>query len=377
MTITGINARAVRLPLRQPTRISTRVLSNRDYLLVSVEREGYSEPGIGYAYAGTGGGRLLADIVNQVLAPVLLGADADDIAGHWERMYQEALLIGRRGGVLRAISAVDIALWDLAGKRLGAPLAVLLGGAVRALPAYASGGYYRPEEGPWVDAVAREIAANQANGFTDHKIKVGGLTVAEDADRVRAAVEVMAGRGRLALDANNAYRSVPDALRALRAFERAAGDTGLWWFEEPLSPDDVVGHAQLTQRSETAIATGEIAATRWDFQDLLARGGAHVLQPDAGVLGGITEWMRVARAAETFGVPVAPHWHANLHAHLASATPGCITVEHFTLEKDIYTFEALVTPETRLATEGGQVVLSPRPGLGIELDEEMVRRHVV
>lgn len=377
MTITSVHAQSVRIPLRRPTRIATRVLDKRDYVLVRIRRDDTEAEGIGYAYAGTSGGSLVRNAVNELLAPILVGTDGNDIVGAWDRMYQESLLVGRRGGVLRAISAVDIALWDLAAKRAGLPLAVLLGGGLRPVDAYASGGYYQSEAGAWTAAVRDEIEANIARGFRDHKIKVGGLSVADDASRVAAAVETMQGEGRLAIDANNAYRTVDEALVALRAFERAAGDRGLWWFEEPLSPDDIPGHARLRERAQTPIATGEIAATRWEFRDLIERGGADVLQPDAGVLGGITEYMRVTSTAATFGLPVAPHWHANLHAHLAAASVNCLTVEHFMLEKDIYNFEALVLPDSRISATGGLLTLRDAPGIGIELDEEAIRRFAM
>ncbi|HXA63370.1 MAG TPA: mandelate racemase/muconate lactonizing enzyme family protein [Streptosporangiaceae bacterium] len=377
MTLTHINARAVRIPVGQPTRMSTRLLDKRDYLLVTVEDDDTEEVGVGYAYAGTTGGRLLVETVDELLQPLLKGADPGDIIGHWERMYQETLLAGRRGGVLRAMSAVDIALWDLAAKRHGVPLSVLLGGHTGATPAYASGGYYQPEAGAWTDAVTREIKFNQSLGFRDHKIKVGGLSPEQDAERVRAAIEAIGGQGRLALDVNNAYRSVAEATRAVRIFERAAGAAGLWWVEEPLSPDDVAGHAVLAKRVESPIATGEIAQTRWEFRDLLGREAADILQPDAGVVGGVTEWMRVVRTAETFGVSVAPHWHANVHVHLAAASTNCIAVEHFALEKDIYNFELLITPETRLAATGGQLLISDRPGIGIELDPDAIEKYAL
>ncbi|WP_371574313.1 mandelate racemase/muconate lactonizing enzyme family protein [Streptomyces sp. NBC_01314] len=377
MKITSVRAVAVRVPVKRPTRISTRVLDKRDYVLVWVKREDTEEEGIGYIYAGTSGGAVVAEAVNGMLAPTLLGRPADDIVGAWDAMYQETLLHGRRGAVMRAISAVDIALWDLSAKRAGLPLAVLLGGSAASVPAYASGGYYQPEEGNWADAVTREIAGNIESGFTDHKIKVGGLAVTEDAARVQAAVKTMEGRGRLAIDANNAYRTVAEAERALRAFEEAAGDTGLWWYEEPLSPDDVHGHARLRDRSRTPIATGEIAASRWEFRDLIERGAADILQSDAGVMGGVTEFLRVAAAAATFALPIAPHWHANLHAHLSAAITNCMTVEHFALEKDIYNFELLVTPDTRLAVAEGHVLVPERPGLGFDLQNDAVRRFAM
>jgi L-alanine-DL-glutamate epimerase-like enolase superfamily enzyme len=377
MTISQIGVRLLRIPVKEPTRISTRLLDNRDYVVVSLRRDGDDTEGTGYTYAGTTGGTVVVHAIRELLEPVLLGRDAEDIVGAWEAMYQASLLLGRRGAVLRAMSAVDIALWDLAAKRAHVPLAVLLGGGRTSVPAYASGGYYKPSAGSWTGAVAEEIEGNLALGFTDHKIKVGGLSYDEDAQRVAAAVDAMGGRGRLALDANNAYRSVAEATRALRAFERAAGPTGLWWFEEPLSPDDPAGHAELRRRSDTPIATGEIAASRHDFRDLLTMHSVDVLQPDAAVLGGVTEYMRVVRTAETFGVPVAPHWHANLHVHLAAASTNCLTVEHFDLGKDIYNFETVVAPESRLQVAGGRIEVPAGPGLGISWDESAMQKYSV
>ncbi|MCW2793971.1 MAG: mandelate racemase/muconate lactonizing enzyme family protein [Nocardioides sp.] len=377
MTITSVRAVAVRVPVASPTRMATRILDKRDYVVVTVSRSDSPHDGVGYIYAGTAGGSVVAEAVSSLLAPVLVGRDADDIVGAWDLMYQETLLHGRRGAVMRAVSAVDIALWDAAARKAGLPLARMLGGSLDPVPAYASGGYYKPEAGSWTGAVAAEIQGNVELGFTDHKIKVGGLPVAQDASRVAAAIAAMGDRGRLALDANNAYRTVSEAETALRAFEEAAGDTGLWWFEEPLSPDDVRGHARLRERARTPIATGEIAATRWEFRDLIEHGAADILQPDVGVLGGITEFLRVCGAAATFGVPVAPHWHANLHAQLAAGVSNCLTVEHFTLDKDVYNFELLVTPETRMRFADGHVLLSEEPGTGVVLSEDALSRYAL
>jgi L-alanine-DL-glutamate epimerase-like enolase superfamily enzyme len=375
--IAEITARAVAIPLRRRTRMSTRLLSERHFVLVEV-RDADGAGGLGYAYAGTMGGQLLAAAVTDVLAPVVLADDAEDLPALWRRMYQESLLIGRRGALLRAISAVDIALWDLRARRAGVSLARLLGGGgVGPIPAYASGGYYRPDDGPPASAIRAEIAGARARGFRDHKIKVGGLPVAEDAERVAAAIEVIGGDGRLALDANNAYDTATQALHALREFERAAGADGLWWFEEPLSPEDVAGHARLVGASETPIATGEIHQTRWDFARLIEERAADILQPDVGVIGGVSEYLLVAHAAEAFGLPIAPHWHANLHVHLADAIPATSTVEYFALEDDIYNFEALVTEDTRLPVRDGQLLLSDRPGIGIELDADAVARYAL
>jgi L-alanine-DL-glutamate epimerase-like enolase superfamily enzyme len=373
--IERLSATAVRIPLRQATRMSTRLLDKRDYLLVRVHADEGDEVGEGYSYAGTGGGQILARIVEELLAPVVTASDVGGIVGLWEQMYQETLLAGRRGAVLRAMSAVDIALWDLAAKRAGLPLATFLGGATKPVPAYASGGYYRASDMSAAGAVAQEVASDRRRGFRDHKIKVGGLPPDQDAERVAAALDQIAGHGRLALDANNAYRDVHEAQRAIRIFERTAGSQGLWWVEEPLSPDDVEGHAALARRFETPIATGEIAQTRFEFRPLLGTDDRLILQPDVGVIGGVTEWMRVVRAAETFGVPVAPHWHANVHVHLAAASSNCLAIEHFALDKDIYNFEELLCTDSRLRVADGSAHISSRPGLGIELDPAAVEHY--
>lgn len=374
--IQAIEAIVARVPLEQPTHISTRVLGHRDYLLVRIT-DAAGNTGWGYTYAGTNGGTVLREIVDAVFTPLLLGRDSEGIADLWAEMYQEALLIGRRGAVIRALSAVDIGLWDLKAWRYKAPLATLLGGTLEPVVAYASGGYYKPNEGVWADAVGREIELNISKGFTDHKIKVGGLPIQEDALRVAAAVKTMDGHGRLALDANNAYRNSIEALEALRAFEAATDGYGLWWFEEPLSPEDVAGHADLRRRADTAIATGEIHQTRWDFTSMYQSQAADYIQADVGVLGGITEWIRVAHTAESFNVGIAPHWHANLHAVLSAATPGCFTVEHFLLEKDIYNFERLVTVETRQAYEDGKLLFLNQPGMGFDFDLDAIERFRV
>jgi L-alanine-DL-glutamate epimerase-like enolase superfamily enzyme len=368
-TIADVRAVALSVPLARPTRIATRTVLAREFVLVWVEGDDGLR-GVGYTYAGTVGGRLVRDAVRDCLRPLLVGEDPDLIERHWAAMYQDSLLIGRRGALLRAISAVDTALWDRLGRVAGLPLYRLLGAHRERVACYASGGYYREGEDP-VAAVGAEMERYVALGFRDAKIKVGGAALDVDVARVRAARGALGASGRLALDANNAYRSVSEALRAARAFE----PYDPWWFEEPLSPDAVAGHAALARQLDMPVATGEIHQTRWEFRDLLEREAADILQPDAGVLGGVSEWMRVARAAQVFDVPVAPHWHADLHVHLAAAAPNCLTVEWFRLEEDIYNFERLLAE--RLRPQNGMISLPRRPGLGLVLDEDAVARYTV
>ena len=365
--ITDVRAVALSIPLATPTRMATRTVLAREFVLVWIAAGGVT--GVGYTYAGTVGGRLVRDAVTDLLRPVVLGQEASLIDRHWAAMYQETLLVGRRGALLRAISAVDIALWDLLGKTAGLPLYRLLGGHRDRVPAYASGGYYRDEDP--VAAITAEMGRYVDLGFTDFKMKVGGAALDVDVARVRAARETIGPTGRLALDANNAYREVPAAVRAARAF----APYDIWWLEEPLAPDKHAAHAALARLVEMPVATGEIHQTRWEFRELLERNAAAILQPDAGVLGGVSEWLKVARAAEVFDVPVAPHWHADLHVHLAAAAGNCLTVEYFRLEEDIYNFERILAE--RLQPTNGQIALPQRPGVGLALDEAAIARFTM
>lgn len=369
MQIETVEAKAVAVPLAIVTSMSTRAVRERHYVLVWI-RSNDGVEGTGFTYAGTFGGRLVRDVINDLLAPMLLGRPRVDIEALWAEMYQEAILIGRRGAVIRAISAIDIALHDAMAKAADLPLAQMLGGAQESVAAYASGGYYR--EGDPLKAVADEITRNRELGFGDHKIKVGGLTVAQDAERVRIACRNLGPGGRLALDANNAYKTAAEAIVAAREFERAADPHPLWWFEEPLSPEDIEGHAAIARAIPTPVATGEIHQTRWDFRLLLESRAAAILQHDAAVAGGIAEWRRISALASTFGVCVAPHWNANLHVHLAAATPDCLTVEHFDLDKDVFNFERLVTEETRLRPADGRISVPRAAGLGFDWDRRAI-----
>lgn len=366
--LSDITATAVRIPLAEPTGFSTRLVTHRDYVLVQMRADDGSE-GFGYAYAGDSAGRWLADAINELIAPALAGHDCREIIANHDALEREFLLVARGGGFARALSAVDIAGWDLLGRRANLPLRELLGGTTASVEAYASGGYYR--EGDPERHVIDEINAYRELGFRDYKMKVGGRPLRDDVARVAAARQALGDTGRLALDANNAWPSAAEALRAARAFT----DYDIWWFEEPLAPDDVEGHAAVRRSSPIPVATGELLNNRHEFAPMLRADAVDILQPDAGVIGGITDWLRVAGAAATFGVQLAPHWHANLHAQLSAATPHCITVEYFAAATRIYNFEELVAKP--LVIEDGRIQLDDEPGIGIRLDPEAVAHYRV
>ena len=369
MKINQVRTATIAIPVERPTAISTRMLRVREFVLVWLETDTGVE-GVGYTYVGTVGGRVVQACIDTVLAEIIVGQDARYSERIWERMFNESLLIGRRGAMLRAISAVDLAVWDARGKLYGEPLYRLLGAHSDEVPAYASGGYYRSDVDP-LDEIRGEMGRYVERGFADFKIKVGGASIDEDAERVRVAREVIGPKARLALDANNAYNDVATARRAAAAF----APYDLWWFEEPTYPDALPNSAEVAGSVPIPVATGEIEATRWGFRDIINARAAQILQPDAGVLGGVSEWMKIAHLADAHGLPVAPHWNADMHVHLVAAVPNGLTVEYFHLDEDIYNFERIVDPENRLVAESGKIKVPDRPGLGVVLNRQAIESY--
>ena len=366
--ITELSATTVIVPLEQETSIAKRAIHERYYTLVRVKDENGLE-GTGFCYGGSLAGHLVTIAVRDLLRDKVAGRDPHDVEAIWEDMFHESLLHGRRGSVMRAISAIDIALWDLMGKKAGLPLHSLLGAyRQETVPAYASGGYYLP--GKTMEDLAAEVKGYVDMGFPAVKIKVGRASTEEDVARIRACREAIGPGIQLFLDANNAWRDVPSAIKAIRAFE----ECGIDWVEEPVSPDDIEASAAIAHAVDVPIATGEIEATRWGFQALIQAGAASILQPDAAVCGGITEWRRIAALAAAHGIPVAPHWFADLHVHMVAAAPNATWVEYFTDTKVLNFMQLL---KSSLKVRDGQLVLPKGPGLGIEWDEAAIARYSV
>lgn len=357
-----------RVPLDQPVTFSTRVVTAREYCLVKV-RDTDGVEGLGYCYAVNRSGRLLALAVTDLLAPVLVGQESLRIEGLWRDMYQEALLQGRAGGVMRALSALDIALWDLNARKAGLPLYRYLGAVAHdRVPAYGSGGYYKPGKSP--EMLAEEMLAFVREGFKAVKMKTGKESPKEEERRIAAVREAIGPDVHLMLDANNAWADLPTALTYMKRLERHDP----YWIEEPFSPDDIENHGRLARATRVTVATGEIEAGRWRFKELMERGGVTLLQTDATVCGGITEWRRIAATAASHGVSVSPHaWH-DVHVHLVGATPNA-TYAEWMPDDHIVNFRRVI--DRQLTAVDGQLMLPQEPGLAFRFDDAAVERYGV
>ncbi len=361
--IESVSSCAVSLPLDQVTSFATRTVSERHYLLVKVRGDDGAE-GIGFCYVGSTAGQLGTVAVRELLAPVLVGEDPYRVEGLWDEMYRESVLHGRAGTVMRALSALDIAIWDRNARACGLSLSRFMGGHAReTVPAYASGGYYL--EGKTPEMLGQEMAGFAAEGFTAVKMKVGRLSPEAEEERIAAVREALDPEVLLMLDANNAWRDLPTALEYLRRYEPYEP----YWIEEPFPVDDIDNHARLVENTPVTVATGEIEAGRWRFLELLEKDAAGILQTDAAVCGGITEFRRIAQTAASFGVPLCPHWFHDLHVHLVAALPNCQFVEYFA-DDQVLNFRKLL--DRQLELRGGDLVVPTDPGLGFGFDEKVV-----
>ena len=364
--IASVSVAMACVPLDKPTSFSTRTVTERHFCIVKLRSTDGVE-GIGFCYAGSRGGEVTQIAVEQLLAPLLIGQDSLRSEGLWIEMYQESLLQGRSGAVMRGLSILDTALWDLNARSAALPLHDYLGCLNREqVIAYCSGGYYL--DGKTAADLGREMASYVEMGFGAVKMKTGRLSPAEEAKRVAAARDAIGDDVVLMLDVTNGWSDLPTALEYTRRFE----PYNPYWLEEPFGPDAIDLHARLAQLTPITIASGEIEVGRWRFRELVEAGGAEILQADAAVCGGISEWRRIAAHAGSCGVTVSPHWFHDLHAPLVAATPNARYVEYFP-DDQVLNFRRLI--DHQIEHRGGHLQLRQSPGLGFTFDEAAVSRY--
>lgn len=366
--ITEVRSRLIRIPLDNATSFATRRVTARDYALVEVVGDD-GHKGIGFCYAGSSGGTIVTEAIRSLLAPVVLGQDPYRVEGLWQAMYQEGLLHGRAGSVMRALSMIDAAIWDRNARSAGLPLYRYLGAFYEdTVPAYASGGYYLDGKTPKM--LGEELAGYVSAGFKAVKMKVGRLGLKGEEARIAAAREAIGDDVLLMLDANNAWSDLVTALRFMAVYEKYSP----YWIEEPFSPDDIDNHARLAERTPIAVATGEIEAGRWRFKELLDKEAAAILQTDALVCGGVSEWRRIAATAASYGVTMCPHWFHDLHVHLLASIPNGQFIEFFPDDQVLNMRRAL---DRQIEVVDGDLRLPDEPGLGFNFLAEAVERYAV
>jgi len=354
MKITRVGTRAYRWPRKKPITNGKHTYTDVNFAVVDIE----TDDGITGIGLGGAGGIEQATIAH--LTPLLIGEDPIDVERIWHKLWVPKL-VGRRGLTTRAIAAIDIGLWDIRAKHARLPLYKLLGGFRDRVPTYIAGGYY--EEGKGLRELAQEMEANVRMGARAVKMKIGGVSIAEDVARVRQAREAVGPDVRLMVDANCAYRAY-EAIQIAKRIE--AYD--IFWFEEPVMPDDYDGHRRLAQATSIPIATGENEYTRYGFRDLIRNESAAILNADAKVLGGVTEFMKVAALAQAHDLDIAPHGSQDIHVHLVAAISNGLILEFY--RDTVDPMWGRIYRHTLRLNSDGTVSPPDVPGIGAELNDE-------
>ena len=386
MRITAIETIALTYDMPYALTYARGEYQTREALLVKVHTDDKDIVGWGEAAMWGGPHAVTAAVIEQEIAPLIVGEDPRRPEYLWEKVYQSTYYHGRKGMLIACLSGVDIALWDILGKCSGEPLWRLFGGFGRPLSAYASAGYYR--RGYGLDAFAADVAKARTAGFRGYKMKIGNIPQVihggvlhdvplrmrfdEDMARVRAAREAIGGDRNLMVDANTSL-SAHMAMRYAEALE----PLNVRWFEEPTEPENVEASAELARRTRIPIAGFETETGKYQFAKLIDAGAIQVVQFDVVQVGGFTEARKIAAYAQMRHLPVTAKNYSTAVSTAATvqllyALPNG---DYFECDQDPNALRDELAREPLFVLDDGLATPSDRPGLGIDIDEEVLDRY--
>lgn len=357
--LTALGTRAYRVPLPAVLSDSTHGSISHFELITVLLRDDDGAEGLGYTYTVDSNGLAVHAVVDRYLRKVLEGQDAGRIESLWQKMWWALHYGGRGGPSVLGISAVDIALWDMAARRARQPLWRHLGGFDPRVPCYAGG----IDLEFTLDALMQQTEGFLAQGYHAIKMKVGRPNLREDVERVQAMRRKLGPDFPLMADANMRW-SADTAIRAARALRECE----LVWLEEPTIPDDVEGHVRIVREGGVPIATGENLHTLYEFKQMIAAGGVTFPEPDVTNCGGVTVFMKVCALAEAYNLPVTSHGVHDLTVHLLAAAPNrsYLEIHGFGLERYL---------QESMRMEAGMAIAPERPGHGAALLWDKLEPH--
>lgn len=359
--IRNVDVHLVSAPVKGGFADATRKVETIGFVIVRVTTDQGLE-GIGITYHEVGGEATL-ELIRRNMVHRLIDRDPFDTEVLWQEFFHYLRGVGRKGVMYCALSAVDIALWDLKGKITGLPLYKLFGGGRTRVPVYASGGWtsYSDEE------LVAEMQGMVARGFDTIKFKVGfdgGRNLQRDVVRVRKVREAVGPDIRLLVDANNSF----DAASAVQLANRIR-EYDITLFEEPVFADDIPGLARFKRGTDIPLATGEHEYTKFGVRDLLLHEAADIVQVDGARAGGMTEMLKCAALTQAWNVKFAPHAMENIHLHLVAAVPNALFLERLLMFEDL---TAQVFKDAPVPVNG-MMEVPDLPGLGLSLDMDFIR----
>jgi L-alanine-DL-glutamate epimerase-like enolase superfamily enzyme len=363
LTITRIETEAIRVPLARTYRGSHYKMTHRSTVITRI----HTASGlVGEAYAGDEDASLLEieSIIQEELAPLLIGQDGSAIERLWEiaRPATWDILRDRRLGLV-ACASIDVTLWDLMGKALGVPLWKLWGGYRSRVPVITIGGYYGSNL-----TIKEEVEYLLKEEFAGMKFKIGGMSPEDDAKRFKEARKVGGDNFRIAVDANQGYTPA----QAIE-FSKLVADDNLLWFEEPcIWQNDRKGMRDVRYGGSVAVCAGQSEFSAAGCRDLMEAGSIDFCNFDSSWSGGPTEWRKVAAMATVYDVKMAHHEEAQVSAHLLASIPHGTYVEYFHPDRDPIWHNLLAN---RPALKDGHIQLNDNPGLGWELDRDYINKY--
>ena len=359
MKIARVLAHQLSLPLPRPVKTARHDIRAVDTVLVEMQTDA-GAVGLGYCFAfGQQRARALHALVEDLL-PLYEGHDPTGVRAHFARAWQAINFLGHAGVAVMALSALDTACWDLAAQGAGLPLHRFLGGTADRVPAYASSGLWLDST---ADGLVTEAQSFLSQGHRALKMRLG-RSPREDLDRVRIVREAIGPDVALLADVNQGW----DEATAIR-MGRLLEPFDLFWLEEPLPYEDLEGCARVTAAVTVRVATGETDYGILGMRRHLEARAADILMPDLQRMGGVTEFLKAAALCEAFHTPVSPHLYPETSCHLIAAAPNGLILEHITWCEALF--------EEPLQVADGHVLLPQRPGIGLTLSREALRRFRV
>ncbi len=357
MKITKLDTIPVNVPLDKPLKTAIHDIRSVGCVLVRLETDlGL----VGESYIFTINAQRLKVFQDMIdsFAPRLLGKDPHYVEAIWQAIWSEINPIGHKGVTISALTALDTACWDLIGKAAEKPLHHLFGACRDRVKTYASGGLWLHQS---VDELQIEAQAFIDQGFHSMKVRVGKPDANEDFQRVKAVREAVGPDIELMVDANQSF-APKQAIKLGRMLEAL----DIFWFEEPVPAYDLVGHAEVRERLDMNVASGETEYTKHGMKAMIEAKACDILMPDLQRIGGLSEMRRVAALAEAYNMPISTHIFTEHSLSIAGSAANCISVEHMPWYAPLF--------NEQMAIEDGMIAIPDRPGCGFTFSEEAVKR---